>query len=596
MTVATDLLRRDEAALVEALEDARCKVRGHSVKCGFHGDKRASASIYRDERGIWRFKCHRCGVAGDVFDIQALVSGRPLAEILKEASGTSRPLRAEPSVAESREGLPLLSLDQLKTELGPCFQACYKYVGPGSQRVDLAVVRYRRGDGKAFIQLHEVEAGSGLFVKQAPPKPWPLYNRSRIQTVGAVVLVEGEGVVHSLHAVDIVATTCPGGAMKGQHADLRPLAGKHVILWPDHDSAGVDHMRDLIPRLEALEPPPTLSWVDPAVLGLEDKGDATDFLALHDGQSIDTKRRAVSDVLRGAVPLGASQDLAKHVDEIIDGTRQAIPWPWPMLTRLSRALLPGTLTIICGPAGCGKSFLLLEAAMFWHDRGIRLAVLELEDGRQFHLNRCLAQLAGNSSLLDDGWVREHGDDAREAVAMHADALDSFGQRVHEMSGVDLTLAKLATWIMERAAAGMRVIVVDPVTAADSTATPWMADRAFVFDCKTAAEKYGASVVLATHPKKGRRGAIGLDELSGGASYSRFSQTVLWLDSHWPPKTVTIETPMGPMGETINRTLRLSKVRNASGGGLRLGFGFDGMTLRFREYGIIQQKEKSVSSD
>jgi len=36
------------------------------IKCPFHGDKHASAGVNFDEN---RFKCHGCGVGGDVYDL-----------------------------------------------------------------------------------------------------------------------------------------------------------------------------------------------------------------------------------------------------------------------------------------------------------------------------------------------------------------------------------------------------------------------------------------------------------------------------------------------------------------------------------------------
>ena len=594
MSMGTDLLRRDEGALVAEIEAAGGTVKGKTVHCPFHGpDKHPSASIYADQNGAWRFRCHRCDASGDVFDLRSQNSGKDLATVLREAGGTATAPKttAAAPAPEPKEDLEMLTLEQWRERLRP--QQVYRYVNPDTGRADMIVFRIPRGDGKYFLPFHTPDQDSGLLVMKAPDAPRPIYNRTRLRDVGTAVLVEGEGVVHSLHGVNIVATSTPGGAGNGEYADLRPLAGKKVILWPDHDSAGVEHMRGLILRLEALEPSPTLFWVDPALLGLDEKGDATDLLGLHEGQSVEVKRRAVLDVLDAAVPLGASQDLAQRIEKTITGTRSSIPWPWPHLTRLTKALLPGTLTLVAGPAGCGKSFFLLEAAMCWHEKGVRLALLELEDGREFHMNRCLAQLSGNSRLLDDDWVRDNPDDAREALAMHTDTLDSFGQRVHEMSGVDLTLPVLSKWVHERAAAGTRIIVVDPVSAADSTASPWLADRNFVFACKAAAEEFGASIVLATHPKKNRRGAVGLDELSGGASYSRFAQTVLWIESHHPAKTVAVDMAFGPTEYSINRTVRLSKVRNASGGGLRLGYGFDGMSLRFKEHGVIRQKKETA---
>jgi hypothetical protein len=40
--------------------------------------------LAKGDDGIWRFRCHSCGAKGDIFDVMALRTGRPLAEILRQ--------------------------------------------------------------------------------------------------------------------------------------------------------------------------------------------------------------------------------------------------------------------------------------------------------------------------------------------------------------------------------------------------------------------------------------------------------------------------------------------------------------------------------
>ena len=51
-------------------------------------------------------------------------------------------------------------------------------------------------------------------------------------------------------------------------------------------------------------------------------------------------------------------------------------------------------------------------------------------------------------------------------------------------------------------------------------------------------------MLVTHPRKGRKGAVGLDELAGSTAYARFTQSVLWLEYLPIPKSVTVSTTFG----------------------------------------------------
>ena len=56
------------------------------IKCPFHEDGHASAGINFDEQ---RFKCHGCGVGGDVYDLIMYKEGGNYSEALKFAEAIS---------------------------------------------------------------------------------------------------------------------------------------------------------------------------------------------------------------------------------------------------------------------------------------------------------------------------------------------------------------------------------------------------------------------------------------------------------------------------------------------------------------------------
>jgi hypothetical protein len=137
-----------------------------------------------------------------------------------------------------------------------------------------------------------------------------------------------------------------------------------------------------------------------------------------------------------------------------------------------------------------------------------------------------------------------------------------------------------------AAAGCRVIGIDPVTAASTSEKSWIDDLRFLMTVKSIVREYGASLVLVTHPRKGRRPTSSLDDLAGGAAYPRFSQTVMWIRRLDKDKSVLVAGPCGNFTTQINRSIRLSKTRNGRGAGVELGYVFDGKTLRFSEQGAV----------
>ena len=89
-----------------------------------------------------------------------------------------------------------------------------------------------------------------------------------------------------------------------------------------------------------------------------------------------------------------SKALAGQVESEISGKRYAAKWPWFYVEKLTLALMPNTVTILCAPKGSGKSFLVNQACQFWHAQDYKPAILELEEDREFHLRRALAQRIG----------------------------------------------------------------------------------------------------------------------------------------------------------------------------------------------------------
>ena len=70
---------------------------------------------------------------------------------------------------------------------------------------------------------------------------------------------------------------------KWRNTDLSPMAGRHVVLLPDHDEPGEAHMESLAEALHKLGAMVRVLALD----GLPDKGDVSDWLdAGHDGEEL----------------------------------------------------------------------------------------------------------------------------------------------------------------------------------------------------------------------------------------------------------------------------------------------------------------------
>ncbi len=106
-----------------------------------------------------------------------------------------------------------------------------------------------------------------------------LYRLPQVLQAQEVLIVEGEKDVDNLVALGLTATTCPMGAKKWRDSYNESLRGRAVVLIPDNDQAGREHMaqvgasiREVVTSLKLLELP-----------DLPSKGDVSDWLARFNG-------------------------------------------------------------------------------------------------------------------------------------------------------------------------------------------------------------------------------------------------------------------------------------------------------------------------
>lgn len=577
--------KKNEFILIEALSDAGANFKGNACTCPFHQDEHPSAGIYRNEALQWCFKCQTCGVQGSIIDIIAMIENVSADEVLKRLKNTGGSHARTP--AKQLTPKVFESMEALKASMPGVPEDPYIYTNPDTGEVDLVIFRCETPDGKTFRQCSPVEGG---FIQKKPEGKQPLYNRKRVQLSNTVVIVEGEKCVHALQAQGITSTTSPGGAKNAANADWTPLAGRSVVLWPDLDENGRKYMEDVEAILQILEPAPRIALIEPNDLDLQEKEDAYDFIEQLKTSGCTDISAALNEALDRAKTKGIATGVGDLIEDCISGKREAIRWPWSGLGGLTKALLPGTITLLCGNVGASKSFMQLQAAEYWHDNGIKFALYELEEDKDYHLQRTLAQVSNNSGMTDPDYIQENPEISRSTYEEHREYLDCFGASVHAMPETQITMPQMTNWIEGRAKAGCRVIAIDPVTAIASEGKKiWDADSSFLNGVKRITVNYKCSVVFVTHPIK----AVSLPDvgqLAGGAAYSRFCQTILWLESH-NEKTNQVKTPCGTIDIEHNRTLHILKARNGKGQGVRLACKFESASLLLTETGIIMRDKK-----
>ena len=90
------------------------------------------------------------------------------------------------------------------------------------------------------------------------PRPRPLYGLDRlaVRPAAPVVVVEGEKSADAATSLlpEHVVVTSFGGGKVARLADWTALAGRHVVIWPDHDEPGQAYANDVVVMLAKLSP------------------------------------------------------------------------------------------------------------------------------------------------------------------------------------------------------------------------------------------------------------------------------------------------------------------------------------------------------
>jgi KaiC/GvpD/RAD55 family RecA-like ATPase len=258
--------------------------------------------------------------------------------------------------------------------------------------------------------------------------------------------------------------------------------------------------------------------------------------------------------------------------------------------------MPGSVVVVCGDPGVGKTYLLLDCLRYWTANDVDASVFFLEEDRKFYLRRLLAQQEGDARYTQLAWWKEHPDQVRAAMARQREAIDTLGARITvagERGRVDL--GKLTAWLHDELRSGRRVVAIDPITAAYAGADRWLADDVFLMETKALVSRYNASLVLVTHPRKGNVTLKSGHDMAAGAAYFRFSSTALWINRTAKPKRYHVATLHGPSTCDTDTTVQIHKAREGKARGQEIAMSF-GDGLHFAEHGIVTGESDEEPED
>lgn len=534
-------------AMKDLLTQAGATFKGDTAcTCPFHRDRNPSAGIYLSESGVWRFKCQVCEDNLDAIGFEAKITGRSPEDIIRGNKGD----RVEPTVTYTE--------DQIRTMFSAQrgFKFLHEYQNTKNEITHFVACKYE-GEHKKFTQISRF--GFNFILKNNSALN-PLFRLNKIKDKDLVVIVEGEKCVIALEHIGIdYVTTTMGGAKNAKKADLSPLAGKRVIIFPDNDKAGKDYMDDLISILTQMDC--LIGTIDPNELMLGEKEDVADYIKKYIGQyTKEELKKDLEETFSLAKTNGYFDTFEKEKrQEIETGEMKSLDIGWDCLGDC-KWMIGGTVTTLCAKPGVGKTWFVHNLTYRASERGIKVANIQLEDDLNYHVSRILYSMTGITNDPD-----EITSDDIKRIKDHQELINQLGKCIVVPEFEKCSLQDVADLVKEKARLGCKIIIVDSVSVAEkSPKNSWVDDQIFVNKIKFVTNVYKCRVVLVTHPKQTASSTnkdgkqvttMSMDTMSGGTAYQRLSQTILWLHD------VPIGTSTIGYENEGNRGITILKARN-----------------------------------
>lgn len=164
---------------------------------------------------------------------------------------------------ERNQGYIFETLHEYTNKDGSCWYWRIRLKNPVTQEKWIRPMHYK--DGKYFLGEPDFNGNK------------PLYKLDTLfQNIEETVFIcEGEMCVDTIIKLGLTATTS-GSASSAEKADWSPLAGRHVIIWPDNDKAGQQYANTVANILRALKC--NIQFINLSILNLPDKGDVVNWL------------------------------------------------------------------------------------------------------------------------------------------------------------------------------------------------------------------------------------------------------------------------------------------------------------------------------
>lgn len=327
------------------------------ARCPAHDDRKASLNIALGDHGGAVLFCH----AG--CDTKAIVGawGMKMADLMPDAAAPrhrhqipakpakSRGNRDKPSASRRTFDTAKAAVESMEQSLRATGKrtGLWWYRDPAGEPVG-CVARWDLQDGKTVRPFTKTDDG---WFSAAIPEPRPVLNLPEVlaRPRERVFVVEGEKCCDLMMELGLLTVTSAGGAKAAKKTQWLPLAGREVVILPDHDKAGEGYADDVAAALAALTPPATVrvlrvaeSWPD-----CPKSGDVADLIEVRRKAGVsDEAIRAELVALADASPSPRHRNQPEQAPSVNGGygDGDGLPEPAPSLN-LTEAF-PGSVRYV----------------------------------------------------------------------------------------------------------------------------------------------------------------------------------------------------------------------------------------------------------
>ncbi len=301
----------------------------YQAKCPFHDDKNPSFSF---NKKTGEYFCHGCGKKGYIFHFYARINSLDdKRDFRKVLAGIAKDFGINGAEAQSR------------------FVKAYDYTDAAGKLV-FQVCRY---DPKSFKQRRP--NGNGGWSYDLKDTTRVLYRLPDVIKADEVLIVEGEKDAETALGMGFTATTSPMGAKKWRDEYTPCLKDKAIVLIPDNDNEGREHMAQVGAAVK--DAVKNLKWLD--LPDVPSKGDLSDWARNFTSKEEAAERLAI--LIENAKEYHPPKKYTIE-DAIIDsGGFRAINLP-SRAVYLKPIIQESQIILISGWRGTGKTWLAMSLA------------------------------------------------------------------------------------------------------------------------------------------------------------------------------------------------------------------------------------------